>query len=147
LSQIVIPSEVEEIVSKTFRSEDSIELPQYVRSFYDPSSRAAQVIFSFTNPFEFDLTLNSVFSNIVCLDHDFALGTASLNNPVSFKSDQTQEIAIDFFWSLVAENHFVDLHSNESTVDVKLVDITLDISGISIQMPKKCILRYQLNED
>lgn len=136
LSQIFTPSEVEEIVSNIFGSEASIELPNYVSSSYDPASRTAQVIFDFTNSFEFDLTLNAVSANIVCLDHIVALGTADLNNLVILASGQTQEIVINFVWTLDAENHFVDLHNNESALDVKLVDIELDVSGISIELPE-----------
>ena len=144
LSQVIIPSEVEELVSNTFGSEDSIKLPQYVSSSYDPTSRTAQVIFSFTNPFEFDLTLNAVSANIICLDHDVALGTAALNSPVALESSQAQEIVIDFVWTLAAENHFVDFHSDESVVDEKLIDIVLDVSGISIELPEEVYVSLPL---
>ena len=144
LSQIIIPSEVEKIVSNTIGSEDSIELPQYVSSSYDPSSRTAKVIFSFTNPYEFDLTLNAVSANIVCLDHDIALGMAALDNPVALEPDQTQEIVINFVWTLAAENHFIDLHNGELAVDVKLVDIELDVSGISIELPEEVYVSLSL---
>ena len=144
LSQIIIPSEVEEIVSNTIGSEDSIELPQYVSSSYDPSSRTAQVIFDFTNPYEFDLTLNAVYAKIVCLDHDVALGAASLDNPVALEPDQTREIVINFVWTLAAENHFIDLHSDESAVNVKLIDIELDVSGISIESSEEVCVSLPL---
>ena len=69
LSQVIIPSNIEEIVTNTIGNEESIELPQYVCSSFDPETRSAQVTFSFTNTFEFDLVLNAVSAKIKCLDH------------------------------------------------------------------------------
>jgi len=140
LSQIFIPSEVEDVVSNTIGSEESIELPQYVSSSYDPSSRIAHVTFSFTNPFDFDLSLNTVSANIVCLDHNVALGSAALNNQVTIEQEVTQEIIINFVWTQAAETHFLSQHVSESAVDVKLVDMKLDVSGINIEVPEEIIV-------
>lgn len=140
LLQIIIPSEVEEIISNTIGNEESIELPQYVSSSYDKSSRTAQVIFSFTNPFEFDLTLNKVTANIVCLDHNVALGNTALDDPVLIEQKETQEIIVNFIWTIAAETHFLSQHVDESAVDVKLVDIELDVSGIIVEVPEEILV-------
>jgi hypothetical protein len=140
LSQIFIPSEVEDVVSNTIGTEESIELPQYVSSSYDPSSRTAHVTFSFTNPFDFDLNLNTVSANIVCLDHNLALGSAALNNQITIEKEETQEIIINFVWTQAAETHFLSQHVSESVVDVKLVDMKLDVSGINIEVPEEIIV-------
>lgn len=139
LSQIIIPPEFEEVISNTTSTEESIELPQYVSSSYDPSSKSAQVIFSFTNPFEFDLNLNTVSADVYCLDHGVALGTATLDNEVTIEKEETQEIVINFVWTEAAETHFLSQHSNESSVDVKLVNMKLDVSGINIELPEEVI--------
>jgi hypothetical protein len=144
LSQVIIPTEVEEIVSNTIGIEESIELPQYISSSYDPVSRTAQVTFSFTNPFDFDLNLNTVFANIVCLDHIAALGSATLDNPVTIVQEETKEIIINFVWTQAAETHFLSQHISESNVDVKLVDMQLDVSGINIEVPEEIIISVPL---
>jgi hypothetical protein len=140
LSQIIIPSEIEEIISTTMVNEESIELPQYVSSSYDQSSRTAQVIFSFTNPFEFDLTLNTVSANIICLDHNVDLGHIALDEVVLIEQEETKEIIVNFIWNISAENHFLSQHIDESAIDVKLVAIRLDVSGISIEVPEEIII-------
>lgn len=144
LSQIFIPSEVEDVVSNTIGTEESIKLPQYVSSSYDPSSRTAHVTFSFTNPFDFDLSLNTVSANIVCLDHNLGLGSAALNNQVTIEKEETQEIIINFVWTQAAETHFLSQHVSESAVDVKLVDMKLDVSGINIEVPEEIIVSVPL---
>ncbi|KON33175.1 hypothetical protein AC477_01845 [miscellaneous Crenarchaeota group-1 archaeon SG8-32-1] len=140
LSQIIIPTEFEEIISNTICNGESIQLPQYIGSSYDQSSRTAQVIFNFSNPFEFDLTLNTVSANIVCLDHNFALGYAALDDTVLIKQEETQTIIMNFVWTISAENHFLSQHVNASAIDAKLVEITLDISGIIIEVPEEIII-------
>jgi len=145
LSQIIIPSEVEDIISSTIGTEESIELPQYVSSYYDQSSRTAQVIFSFTNPFEFDLALNAVSANIVCLDHNVALGRTALDDPVLIEQEETQEIIVNFVWTIAAENHFLSQHIDESSIDAKLVEIELDVSGIAIEVPEELIVSLAID--
>ena len=140
LSQIIIPTEVEEIVSNTIGTEESIELPQYVSSSHDQSSRIAHVIFRFTNPLEFDLTLNTVSAKIFCLDHNVALGHAALDDAILIEKEETQEIVVNFIWTITAENHFLSQHVDESAVDVKLVDIELDVSGIIVEVPEEILV-------
>ena len=145
LSQIIIPTEVEEIVSNTIGTDESIELPQYISSSYDPISRTAQVIFSFTNPFDFNLNLNTVSANIVCLGHNVALGSATLDYPVTIEQEETKEIIINFVWTQAAESHFLSQHTGESNVDVKLIDMQLDVSGINIEVPEEIIVSVPIN--
>ena len=140
LSQIIIPSEVEEIISNTINTEESIELPRYVSSSYDKSSRTAQVVFNFTNPFGFDLTLNTVSANIVCLDHNVALGNAALDDLVLIEQEETQEIIVNFIWTIAAEAHFLSQHIDQTALDVKLADIKLDVSGIIVEVPEEILV-------
>lgn len=140
LSELIIPSNVEEIVTNTIGNEESIELPEYVCSSFNPSTRTAYVTFSFTNPFEFDLVLNTVTANIECLDHEIALGYATLKEQIEIKQKETKEISVKFVWTTEAETHFFNNHVNETAVDVKLVNIELDISGISIEVPEEIVL-------
>ena len=140
LSQVIIPSNIEEIVTNTIGNEESIELPQYVCSSFDPETRTAQVTFSFSNTFEFDLVLNAVSAKIMCLDHGIKLGYAKLKEEVEIKQKETQEIIIKFVWTKEAETHFLAKHIDQTAVDVKLVDIELDISGINIDVPEEVTL-------
>ena len=140
LSQVIIPSNVEEIMSNTIGNEESIELPQYVCSSFDPETRTAQLTFSFTNTFEFDLVLNTMSAKIKCLDHGIKLGYAKLKEEIEIKQKETQEIIIKFVWTKEAETHFLAKHIDQTAVDVKLVDIELDISGISIDVPEEVTL-------
>ena len=145
LSGVLVPDGLEEIVSE-MTSEDAIELPEYVSSSYDRESRSAQVIFSFTNSFEFDLSLNMLIADIICLDHDVFLGHAALMEQVDILPGETEEFAVVFAWTADAEEHFLEEHLGESVVDVKLVDMDIDVSGITVEVPEEVLLALPIGE-
>ena len=139
LSEVIVPEGLEEIVSE-ITAEDAIELPSYVSSSVDPDTRTAEVIFSFTNSFEFDLTLNMIAANIRCVDHEVLLGHAELEDQVEIESGQTEEIVVIFVWTADAEEHFLEDHAGETVVDVKLLDMEIDVSGITVEVPDEVLL-------
>ena len=127
LSQLIIPSELEEVLSETINTDESIELPVYVSSTYDISSRTVEAIFRFTNPFDFDITLNILSADLECLAHHFSLGSASLNNEVQINGGETEDMIINFMWTVAAEDHFLNEHATESTITIQLMNIQLDV--------------------
>ena len=139
LSEVIVPEGLEEIMTE-MTAEDAFELPSYVSSSVDPDTRTAEVVFSFTNSFEFDLTLNMIAANIRCVDHDVLLGHAELEDQVEIEAGETEEIAVVFVWTADAEEHFVEDHAGESVVDVKLVDLEIDVSGITVEVPDEVLL-------
>ena len=146
LSKVIIPENVEELVTNTIGKEDSIQLPQYVSSSLDPVSRTAQVTFNFTNPFEFDLNINTVSAHVKCLDHTVLLGSAQLDHQVIINQNETQDIIVNFVWSQDAENHFLAQHMGEVAVDVKLVNMEIDVSGVCIEVPEEISLSLPISE-
>ena len=146
LSELIIPEDIEEIVTNTIGTQESIELPQYVSSSIDPITRTAQVVFTFTNPFEFDLTVNMVAANIKCFEHNILLGTAQLDSTVEISPKETEQIIINFVWSPDAETHFLTQHADEVNVDVRLVDLELDVSGVEIEVPEEILISLPISE-
>ena len=90
------------------------------------------------------MTLNAVSANIVCLDHNLALGQAALDESVLIEQEETQTIIMNFVWTISAENHFLSQHVNASAIDAKLVEIILDVSGISIEVPEEIIVSFPI---
>ena len=137
LSELIIPPEVEEIISNTINTEESIQLPQYVSSSYNTSTRTAQATCSFKNPFELTLTINTISADLQCKNHDLALGHATLNDQIRINEEETKELVINFVLTESAKTHFLNEHVSETTIDVELVDMQLDISGINIEIPEQ----------
>ncbi len=144
LSQLIIPSELEEVLSETINTDESLELPVYVSSSYDISSRTVQAIFRFTNPFDFTIMLNVLSADLECIAHHFSLGSASLDNEVQINGGATEDIVINFIWTEAAQDHFLNEHADESTIEIQLMNMQLDVSGISIGVPEEVILDLPL---
>jgi len=101
---------------------------------YDEASRTVTLTFRYKNTFPFDITVNSLSGNIECDEHRFRLGNASLSEPVSIDAGETGTMTVLGKWTDEAINHhFPTEHAGEETVDVVLVDMAVDISGIQLQ--------------
>ena len=145
LSELIISSEVKEIMSSIIYTDESLKLPQYVSSSYNLSSRTAQATFNFTSPFKVTLTINSVSADLECTDHNFALGHAALSEPVQLNKGKTENITIIFMWTEGAENHFLNEHANATGIDIDLVNMQIDIDGISIEIPEQVTINLPTN--
>ena len=146
LSEVIIPENLEEIIANIAGEED-IKLPQFVTSSVDLDTRSAQVIFNFTNSFEFDLSLNTVAANVRCVDHNVLLGYGELADQVEIEQGETQQIIVNFVWTGDAEEHFLVEHIEETAVDVKLVDIEVDVSGMTVEVPDEVVLTLPINDE
>jgi hypothetical protein len=140
LSELIIPPEIEEVITKTTMTEESLQLPQYINSSYDLSTRIAHATFNFTNPFDFTLQINTISADIKCSTHDTSLGQAALNDQVQINEEETQELTINFMWTEAAEAHFLNEHFSEASIEIQLETIQLDISGINIAIPEQVTL-------
>ena len=140
LTEIIIPPEVQTIVDETVNVASSFELPQFINAIWDEDNNTVEITFSFTNTFDFNLSLNEVSANIKCTEHNIALGHAELNEAVRLVPQETQIITIVFAWTDEAENHFVNEHSEDLSVNVTLTNLVLDVSGINIETPEQIVL-------
>lgn len=136
LLEIVVPSEAQNVVSSAIESGDTLKLPEYESYTYDREARIASVTFKFTNPLDLDLTVNSVSADVKCLDHGLALGTAALKDRVQLNAKATVTMTVVFSWTQAAEEHFIAKHANESKIKIELVNLVLDVSGITIETPE-----------
>jgi hypothetical protein len=119
-------------------------MPKYIGSSYDTASRIVTVTFSFTNPLKSDLKVNSIAADVECTAHTFPLGRAELDKPVLINPGETRTIEVVFTWTQTAENHFLTEHPNAKSIDILLVNLDLDISGMTIETPESVALTIPL---
>jgi len=134
--EMIVPPEVQEIVTSTINTEKPIELPQVVSSSYDPATQTVTAVFRFANPFNVDLRINRLSADVECTSHAFALGHADLRSPVEINKGATAMITVVFLWTQTAEAHFVAAHTGATTIDINLINLGVDVSGITIQAPE-----------
>jgi hypothetical protein len=100
---------------------------------YDEASHTFAVTFQFKNSFPMNITVKSLTGSIECEEHRFPLGNASLSEPVSIDAGETGTMTVLGTWTEEAISHFGTAHGDEENVDVVLVNMAVDISGIQLK--------------
>jgi len=142
--EMIVPSEIEALIAGSFGADEPFELPQYVSSSFDPSTQTLTATFSFANPFELDLRVNSLSADVECAIHAFNLGHAELVDPVPIDAGDTALIHMVFKWTQAAEDHFLTAHSGATSIDIELVNLGVDVSGITIETPESVSVNVPL---
>jgi hypothetical protein len=130
---LIIPPEINTIISDTSITEESLGNLTLVDSHYDATSRTVALTFQFTNPFKFDLSVNSMSADVQCDAHDFPMGHATIGNPVDILAGETATIDVVGTWTQDAINHFQTAHAGAQSIDVELVGLTINVNGINVQ--------------
>lgn len=137
LMGLVVPPELTEIAGGTFLNNGSLEPPKFMNSQYDLTSRTVTLTFNFTNPLNFDLTIKTMSANIECTLHKLPLGHATIKDPVVILPNETAIITVLGNWTEDAISHFQSAHADAKSIDVDLVGLKIDVSGINIQMKER----------
>jgi hypothetical protein len=111
----------------------NIVAPVIVDKQIDAVSRVFTLTINFTNPIVIDLVLNTFSASAVCSQHNYPLGCVQLGEAVEIGSGQTAQLTISGSWTQDAENHFVNEHGGAQAIDASIIDIEIDVNGITIQ--------------
>ena len=131
---LIVPPELMKIMNGNFFTGESMQPPKFVGSKYDVSSRTATLTFNFTNPFKFDLTINSMSANVECAVHGVLLGYTVLDKPITVRASETAVVTVTCTWTEDAIRHFQNFHAGAKSIDVDLVGLTIYVKGIIFQM-------------
>ena len=110
-----------------------LELPQFVSATPDSESRTVTLVLKYTNSFDYDLMINSISADIECSLHSFTIGNASLVEPTNIPAGAASEVTILCQWTQEAVDHFHAEHPGATTLAAKVVNITIDVNGITVQ--------------
>ena len=97
---------------------------------------------NFTNILGYNLTINGVSAQVVCTQHDYQLGSISIASLVSALANETTQITVSGSWTKDAENHILTQHPRATSVDVNLVELTINVNGITIQQCEPISVGY-----
>jgi len=133
LSELVVPNEVSEMLNNTIGT-GQFEMPVFVSSQYDNATHTVRLTFNFTNTFAYNLTLKSISGDAQCTLHNQTLGFLSLNGTVEIPAGETTQIPVLCALTENAENHFRTDHPGAASVDVKVLDLTLNVNDVTVQL-------------
>ncbi len=142
--EMVVPPQVEQIISETIETSNPIEMPQYLSSTYDLATKTVTATFIFANPFQLDLKVRSLSADVECSTHAFALGYAKLPEAVRIDKGDTATITVVFVWTQAAEEHFLTALKDSTNIDMRLTNLGVDISGIKIETPENFVVNVPL---
>ena len=133
LPALLVPPEITGIINDVVISENSLEGITFVDSHYDPETRTVTLTFEVTNPFDYDLTVNSMSAEVRCDEHDFPMGQLTIANPVSMRAGETVRIDVTGTWTEEAVNHLEIAHAGAHSIGIKVMGITITVNGITVQ--------------
>ena len=140
LKGMVIPPQVENMVSGSMLTGGKFELPQFVSATPDLAGRTITLVFEFTNPFNYDLMVKSISANIECSLHGFTLGNASLVQPTKIPAGETVELIILASWTEEAETHFQTAHPGATNIDAKVVGLKVNVNDITVESDEEYLI-------
>jgi len=109
----------------------------FVEYGYNTSSRTVTLKINVTNPYSFDLTINSFWAEAECREHHYYLGNVTSNVSQNIPRNSSALIFAMMIWTQDAENHFQNSHPGESSIFVDLVGSKVDIQGIAVQLQNR----------
>jgi hypothetical protein len=107
--------------------------PVFVGAQINSEARTFTVTVNVTNSFSYDLTLNSINATVESSQDNYQLGTISLTTPVTILTNQTSAVTVSGAWTQDAENYVLNNYGGATSIDVNLVNTTVDVNGIVIQ--------------
>jgi hypothetical protein len=110
-----------------------IELPEFVSATPDVEGHTVTIVLNYANNLDYDLMINSISADVECSLHGFTLGHATLVSPVNIPAGTTSEVTIRCDWTDAAVDHFHTEHTGASHIAAKVVNISIDVNGITVQ--------------
>jgi hypothetical protein len=150
LNQLVIPPQIRDMMSGNSsiipginhsdngNSNDNSEMggimnPVFVSAQSNPSAHTFTGIFQVTNPFNFDLTLNTFSTDAALTEPNIPAGSVSLGSPVTIPADETVQLTITGSWTQAAQDYMTSYYAGSTSIDLTLTNITINVNGITIQ--------------
>ena len=147
LTQLVIPPQIRDILNGNSTIIPSIGqsdngnsdtgglmTPVLVSATSNVAAQSFTGIFNVTNPFNYNLTLNSFSSDVEVSQDNIPAGSFSLSNPVTVNAGETSQLTITGHWTQAAQDYITNIYSAGATsVDISVSNVAININGITIQ--------------
>jgi hypothetical protein len=136
LSGLVLTSEIKNFMNGEV-SESQFQRPVPAgQPQYDSATGVYTFYFKFTNPLENAISVDRITADVYCKDHNVALGSVSMAQPITIQPGETAIIDASGSWTQQALEHFNSCHNGpeDDDVNVSFKDLNVDLAGIKIHM-------------
>jgi hypothetical protein len=136
LSGLVFTPEIRNLSSGDFSSSQFQRPVPAGEPQYDPATGQYTFSFRFTNPLENEISVDQISADVYCKDHNVALGSVSIEQPMTIAPGETVIINACGTWTQQALQHFEVDHNGPEDDDINVFfkDLNVDLAGIKIHM-------------
>ncbi len=106
-------------------------VPTFVSADVDQSTNTFSVQVNVTNPLNYDLTLNTLSTDVQSPDGKL-LASINIGNPITIYSGQSSIVQVDGSWTQAGEDYIV-VHAQDSSIPISLANIVVDVNGITVE--------------
>ncbi len=105
--------------------------PTFVSANVDEAAHTFSVTVNVTNPVNYDLTLNTLTTEVQTPDGQ-QLAAINIANPTTIPLGQSTIVQVDGTWTQAGEN-FITAHAQDSQVTLALANMVVDVNGIRVE--------------
>lgn len=105
--------------------------PTFVDAQVDESARVFTVRVNVTNPLNYDLTLNSLSTDVQSVEGQ-TLAHVDVAQPITMPSGQSTIISVQGSWTQAGDS-FITQHWSDTSVTVALANIVVNVNGVSVE--------------
>lgn len=131
--EVILPPEVQELTETLGSFGETLQTIELINVTYNPDTRTLTLLFSITNKLNIDLEVNNIEADVICTQHSYTLGRAYLSSPVNLESGKRSYLTVVSEWTADAEQHVRSQHAGQDTIDISLVNFTVNIRGMVVQ--------------
>ncbi|MCL1977183.1 MAG: hypothetical protein FWG55_03630 [Candidatus Bathyarchaeota archaeon] len=96
-------------------------------------NNTVKLMYTFTNPLNNEITVTAMDAEIVCTDHGFLIGNASIE-PTTLEPKQTLDIPVTCLLSPQALEHIKTSHQGQDSIKAEFKNFSVELSGVTIHM-------------
>ncbi|MFA7398358.1 MAG: hypothetical protein WC046_07735 [Candidatus Bathyarchaeia archaeon] len=136
LTGLIITPEIKNLVSGDISSSEfKLPVPAGTPT-YDPSSGIYTFYFKVTNPLDNQITVSEITAETYCKNHNVALGTVSMSEPLTIEPGETIIVQASGTWTQQALEHFIVHHNGpeDDDINISFVNLNINLAGVSIHM-------------
>ncbi len=107
--------------------------PTFISAQSNLATQTFSAVFSITNSFNYDLTLNSFSANALISLQQIPAASISLANPITVPAGQTSQLTLTGQWTQQAQDYIIANYPTSTSIDIFVKDVTINVNGITVE--------------
>lgn len=110
---------------------NSFVTPTFLDAHVDENSRTFTVRVNVTNPLNYDLTLNTLSTDVQSIQGQ-TLASVNIAQPITIVSGQSTIVEVQGTWTQAGDSFITD-HWYDTSITIALANIHVDVNGVRVE--------------